>query len=104
MLNNNIHRDYINIEYKNGVYYGKSEIIRDNDYLYIDGTFEITDANNIYFTGEIREKVSYLNNGQECLRNGTYHFKAYNGRQYWRMQEMANCEGNGVVDYIDIFF
>ena len=94
----------INIEYKNGVYYGKSEIIRDNDYLYIDGTFEITDANNIYFTGEIREKVSYLNNGQECLRNGTYHFKAYNGRQYWRMQEMANCEGNGVVDYIDIFF
>ena len=94
----------INIEYKNGVYYGKSEIIRDNDYLYIDGTFEITDANNIYFTGEIREKVSYLNNGQECLRNGTYHFKAYSGRQYWRMQEMANCEGNGVVDYIDIFF
>ena len=94
----------INIEKKNGIFYGKGEIISGGDYLYIDGTFEIIDPLTIYFTGEIREKVSFLNGGNECYRKGKYLFKSYYGRKYWRMQKKENCEGNNVVDYIDIYF
>jgi hypothetical protein len=31
-------------------------------------------------------------------------FKSTKGRKYWRMQDMENCEGSGVVDYVDIYF
>jgi len=45
-----------------------------------------------------------LNNGEECVREGEYNFKATGKRQYWRLQEMDNCEGGNVVDYVDIYF
>lgn len=90
---------------KGGLYLIKGEHKnKAGDYAKIDGTLKMVDARNLTFEGLIETKVSYVNNGEVCLRDGTYHFKATGTRKYWRLQEMDNCEGNNVVDYVDIFF
>lgn len=77
--------------------------IDNDDYLILDGTIEIVDADHLVFTGEIREKVYHINNGQEVLRSGTYNFVTKENRHYWRMQERLNPADN-CTDYIDIYF
>lgn len=73
------------------------------DYIKLDGVIDIVDANHLIFTGEIREKIYHMNDGQEVLRKGTYNFVATGNRKYWRMQEMTNPVDE-CVDYIDIYF
>ena len=88
-----------------GVLHCKGEqLSRENDdYLKINGTIEIVDANHLLFTGTIAMKINYINGGKECLREGTFDFKATNGRKYWRMQQMDNpCDT--ACDYVDIYF
>ena len=75
-----------------------------DDYLEIEGTLSEGSARELIFKGTIRSKVAGVNNGQLCEREGTYHFKATGKRKYWRLQEMDNCEGNRVTDYVDIYF
>ena len=81
--------------------YQKSE-----DYIEIDGYLEYVNAKELIFDGIIKSKVSYINSGEECIKDGTYTFKSTKNRKYWRLQEMANCEdnGNGSVDYVDLYF
>ena len=89
----------------NGVLHCKGEqLSRENDDdLKINGTIEIVDANNLKFTGTIAMKIYHINGGKECLREGTFDFKATNGRKYWRMQQMDNpCDM--ACDYVDIYF
>lgn len=76
----------------------------DTDFLKIDGIVEeIINEKEFLFKGTIITKVSYINGGEECVREGTFRFKATGTRKYWRMREMDNpCEG--VTDYVDIFF
>lgn len=74
-----------------------------DDYVKLDGTIEIVDRNHLTFTGEIRTKIYHINNGQEVLREGTFHFEATGNRKYWRLQEMTN-PADECVDYIDIYF
>lgn len=73
------------------------------DYVKLDGTIEVVDRNHLIFNGEIRTKVFHINNGQEVLREGTFHFDVTNNRHFWRMQEMTN-PADECVDYIDIYF
>ena len=73
------------------------------DYVKLDGVIDIVDANHLVFVGEIREKIYHMNNGQEVLREGTFHFEATGNRKFWRMQEMRNPVDE-CVDYIDIYF
>lgn len=73
------------------------------DYLKVNGTLNLISELEFRFTGEITTKVYHLYNGNPCVRRGTYTFKSYSGRQYWRMLEMDNpCDG--VTDYVDIYF
>ena len=73
------------------------------DYLRLNGTVEIVDKDHLKFTGTIAIRVNYNNNGQECLREGTFDFVTKPGRKYWRLQQMDNpCEG--IVDYVDIYY
>jgi hypothetical protein len=58
----------------------------------------------LIFDGDIKTMEKTINNGQVCEKHGTYHFLAKDKRKYWRLQEMDNCEGNNVVDYVDIYF
>lgn len=39
---------------------------------------------------------------RECLREGTYEFRATGTRRYWRLQQMTVCDG--LTDYVDIYF
>ena len=77
--------------------------ITNDDYIKLDGTIEILDETHLVFTGDIREKIYHMNNGEEVLRSGTYNFVATGNRKYWRMQEMTNPVDE-CVDYIDIYF
>jgi serine/threonine protein kinase len=81
------------------------QVSRENssDYVKIDGTIDLVNEKEFVFHGTILTKISYINNGMECQRNGAYKFASTSGRQYWRMQDMLNpCEG--VTDYVDVYF
>ncbi|MCW3465071.1 hypothetical protein [Chitinophaga nivalis] len=73
-------------------------------FVTIDGVLKVVSAKELEFEGTIRTKDNSINGGEVCEKKGTYHFLAKGARKYWRLQEMENCEGNNVVDYVDIFF
>lgn len=77
---------------------------KDGDFATIEGTLTVVKFTELTFTGKIQTKYSGVNNGEVCDKTGTYHFLAKGARKYWRLQEMDNCEGNNVVDYVDIYF
>lgn len=76
----------------------------ETDFLKIDGIVEeIINEKEFVFRGTIITKVNYINGGEECVREGSFRFKATGTRKYWRMREMDNpCDG--VTDYVDIYF
>jgi len=75
-----------------------------DDYLKIDGTLTPVNEKELVFEGTVEYKVSHNNGGQPCVKKGPLHFKATGNRKYWRMQEMTNCEGGLLTDYVDIYF
>ena len=74
-----------------------------DDYLEIDGTIEIDNPLHLRFTGTIKTCISYIADGSEVVRKGTYNFKVKGKRAYWRMQEITNPI-DGCADYVDIYF
>ena len=80
------------------------QLSRENDdYLRLNGTISIVDATHFVFTGTIAMKIYHINGGEECLREGTFDFKATGKRRYWRLQQMTNpCDE--CTDYVDIYF
>ena len=96
--------------------YGTANITRKDTGLHIDARHElngnyailkgdlvVVDPTEFTVTGELVTRVSYINNGKECPRNGTFTFKATGKRKYWRMQAMENpCQN--VLDYVDVYF
>ncbi len=74
------------------------------DYLTINGRIRKLNNRELEFDGTIETKVSILNKNKPCIRKGVQLFKATGNRQYWRMQNMVNCEGGRTVDYVDIYF
>ncbi len=83
-----------------GEQYGKDK----NEFLRVAGKIKQTAKTDLLFEGTIDIQIPYVNNGKLCRREGTYYFKATGTRKYWRLQEMDNCEGNMVTDYVDIYF
>lgn len=94
----------VSISDSNGVYKLKGEQRgKDNNMLSIDGEVTVINAKDFTFKGKIVTRVSYIANGKECPREGTFLFRISGARQFWRMREQQNpCED--VADYIDIFF
>lgn len=90
---------------KGGVLYLKGEQIsrKDSDFVKIDGRITEINAKDFKFDGTIITKVSHINGGEPCTRDGEMTFKITGTRKYWRLMEMDNpCEA--VTDYVDIFF
>ena len=75
-----------------------------DEFVTIDGSFKVVSPRELSFTGTIQTRTNTVNKGEVCNKTGTYRFYAKDQRKYWRLQEMVNCEGNNVVDYVDIFF
>lgn len=73
-----------------------------DDYLKIDGTITIENADCLIFNGVIETKVSYLANGQAVVRTGEQRFLRTGERRYWRMQNMRNPVDD-CTDYVDIY-
>ena len=79
---------------------------RNGNYVSAEGTVKIMNAREFILKGKIVTRVSHLNEGQPCAREGEFHFRAVGSRKYWRLQEMVNpCTASGkTVDYVDVFF
>ncbi|WP_118193963.1 hypothetical protein [Albibacterium indicum] len=75
-----------------------------SDYLKINGTIEPVSDKKLAFEGTIESQIEHLNQGQPCVRDGSQVFESTKNRKYWRMQDMENCEGGRVLDYVDIYF
>ncbi len=73
----------------------------DANFLLIDGTMQPVSATEFLFSGTITTKVSYLNDGKECVKEGNFTFRKYPERAFYRLQEKENCSGE--VNYVDIF-
>lgn len=76
----------------------------EKDFVTIDGIITPIGEREFSFSGTIVTCANYINNGQVCEKKGNYTFKATGKRKFWRLQQMDNCEGNRVVDYVDVFF
>jgi hypothetical protein len=74
------------------------------NYVTIDGILIPVVKGKLTFIGEIVTKTTGNNNGVACVKKGTYTFLCSPNRKHWRLQEMENCEGGSLVDYVDIFF
>jgi len=81
---------------------GEQRDSKSKEYVTIKGTF-LNQGSILKFNGKIVSKIISINGGQPCELNGLSIFKASGKRQYWRLQQMLNCDGE-TTDYIDIFF
>jgi hypothetical protein len=73
-----------------------------DDYLQIDGKILSIQEKQFTFQGKIVTRVSYINKGQSCERDGEMVFKITENRKYWRLQQMQSpCDT--ATDYVDIF-
>ena len=71
-------------------------------YLHIQGTIVKISPKVLRFTGFIESSVYHIQNGEPCIKEGTFDFVATGNRKYWRCQNMEGCDG--VTDYVDIYF
>lgn len=75
----------------------------EGSWVQIVGTVEHLSELELRFEGTIESRVSYLNDGEPCTRSGTQTFSSTQGRLYWRLQDLINCDGVA-TDYVDIYF
>jgi hypothetical protein len=90
---------------RRGVYYlkGAQKQRGGSDYLKVDGVITEINAKDFKFDGVIEMRISHINGGAPCKREGEMTFAVTGNRIYWRLQEMDNpCDG--VTDYVDIYF
>ncbi|MDB5120506.1 MAG: Uncharacterized protein JWN56_1724 [Sphingobacteriales bacterium] len=74
------------------------------NYLKINGRIKPINDRELEFDGQIESRIDHINNGDPCIKSGTQKFVASGNRKYWRLENMINCEGNLVTDYVDIYF
>ncbi len=75
----------------------------DQNYLKIDGKLKRIAANELEFEGTVETRTETTNNGEPCVKDGKQRFFGKDGRTYYRLQKMENCEGGMLVDYVDIY-
>jgi hypothetical protein len=82
---------------------GEQRNVKEGDYLTIEGVITSVSEREFTFKGIITTRVSYINMGKPCTREGTKTFVISGSRKYWRLKEYDNlCDD--VADYIDIYF
>lgn len=83
---------------------GSQKSRKNDDYITINGRIRKVAARELLFKGEIISRIAGNNGGKPCIKSGRYSFKSTLNRKYWRMQDMINCEGGMLTDYVDIYF
>ncbi len=74
-----------------------------SDSVVLDGVVTEIDKNSFRFNGSIVTKVSFINGGEACVRQGNFTFRITGSRKYWRLKEMDSPCGPE-TDYVDIYF
>lgn len=82
---------------------GGSQKNSGSNILTIEGKIRRLSEKELEFIGTITTKVSSIYAGEPCIKTGKQMFYAKGNRQYFRLQNMTNCEGGMLVDYIDIY-
>lgn len=83
---------------------GEQRSRRNSDYITIEGLIRKISPTELQFKGEIKSVVETNNGGDPCIKTGIQIFKTTQNRKYWRLQDMINCEGGMLTDYVDIYF
>jgi hypothetical protein len=99
------HFGTVEVVYGNGTLTiaGSQESRKGNDYIRIDGVIPEVGTSYFKFRGTIVTRVSHINGGRPCRRQGLMTFRVTGKRKYWRLKQMDNpCDG--VTDYVDVFF
>jgi hypothetical protein len=73
---------------------GRGQVTIDGDVLRIN-------PRSFFFRGRI-VITDTPDPGRNCIREGTYEFRATGQRRYWRLQDIEACDG--LADYVDIYF
>ncbi len=74
-----------------------------SDFLRIDGRITSISSKEFTFVGTIISKISHINGGEPCTREGEFVFRITGNRKYWRLAQMDNpCDQ--ATDYVDIYF
>jgi hypothetical protein len=72
------------------------------NFLEVSGVFSRVAAGELTFQGKITTRVDHINQGNPCVREGTFTFKRSGKRRYWRMYPFDNpCDE--AADYVDLF-
>lgn len=74
------------------------------NYLKINGRIKPITDRELEFDGQIESRIDHINHGEPCIKSGKQRFLASGSRKYWRLENLINCEGNMVTDYVDIYF
>ena len=69
--------------------------------LTLDGDVIRINPRSFFFRGRI-VITDAPDRGRNCVREGTYEFRATGQRRYWRLQDFEACDG--LADYVDIYF
>lgn len=73
------------------------------DFVEVDGIVTEIAAKEFTFQGRVTTRISYINGGVPCTRQGTYTFRIKGNRKYWRMYPFESpCDS--AADYVDIYF
>lgn len=76
---------------------------QENEFLKIDGRIKRIDPSRLQFEGTIITYVKMNNDGKPCEKKGSQTFLKKNDRTYYRLQNMENCAGGRLVDYVDLY-
>ncbi|HKX77866.1 MAG TPA: hypothetical protein VJM34_05030 [Novosphingobium sp.] len=67
----------------------------------LDGDVLRINPRSFFFRGRI-VITDAPDRGRNCVREGTYEFRATGQRRYWRLQDFEACDG--LADYVDIYY
>jgi len=67
----------------------------------LDGDVLRINPRSFFFRGRI-VITDTPDRGRNCVRDGTYEFRATGQRRYWRLQDFEACDG--LADYVDIYY
>lgn len=80
-----------------------SQLSEDREYLNIEGKIRRVSGKELEFTGIVETRVRMNNGGKPCIKKGKQRFFAKGARTYYRLQNMENCQGGNLLDYVDIY-
>src|SRR5689334_10337233 len=80
-----------------------SQLNENQEYLNIDGKIRRVSSKELEFIGTVETRTRSNNGGKPCIKEGKQVFFAKGSRIYYRLQNMVNCEGGMLVDYVDIY-